>query len=429
MAYALLNRQNAAITATASTIVLTPSFDIPAGTLVIIGWCCTTASRTATCADTASGAQSNANVYTYYFAGAGATLSGGAFMCYTTRDIISANFDTITVTMNSTATQASVNLVAFTGASADTQLDVFFQANTKTASPITMGATPTLTESGSLVVAITGWKGGNVADGFTTSSGYTTASGLRAGTTTSCETDISYKLSAGTAAETPAHSFTSITAGFGMALVFRPNATLPAPTLFDDFTGAAANIIGRTGWGSSAITSGDLSPKTDGTTSAAEANGTPASAGWGTSLTSDQEVAATITTMDSFRLYTRMDTVSSPVTNGYRGSIGFNGVLSIDTASGTTKLTGTLASAGTLPAMDWNVQSLGSHHSIWQRTPKSTGPWRVVLAVNDATTNAAGFVGFQAPSGDSPSIDKIYGGSIGSVAAVLNELCLLGAGV
>lgn len=420
MAYALLTHTNAVSAVSTTTITITPTVDIPIGSLIVIGWCCATASRTGTATDT--GSDGATNVYTYFEAGAGATLSGGFLWSYTTSDLILANFDTITLSLSSSTTDVSVNMLVFSGASAQTQLDTFFAVNTKTTSPITMGASPAITESGSLAVAFTGWKGGNVANGFSaTSSGYTGVTGLRGGTTTSVQCDSSYNPSVGTAATTSVHTFTSMTAGFGMLLVFRPNATLPNLTLLSDFTGAATNLTALTGFGTSVITSGDFSMKTDGSTNAVTTNGTPASGSWGTQFTADQEAGVTITTMDSHRIYTRMNTVSSPVSTGYRASIGFNGVLTIDTAAGSTKLTVTLGSPGTLPAMDWAMQSLGTQQTIWQRTPKSTGPWRALASIADATTNAAGFVGIQAPSGDTPSIDKLYGDSIASGPAFVAE--------
>lgn len=420
MAYAFVanNSKATGSGSTVSTLALT-SFGavIPAGTLLVLVWACATATHTGTVADNST-QSGNANVYTVFTAGAGATLSGGFLWCYTTRQIQTT--DTITLTMSATSPESSFQVLGFSGASANTQLDAFFLLNTKTTSPFTMGATPAMAESGCLAVGLSGWKGGNATSGVAaTSSGYTLVAGTQGGTTTRVETDASYNISVGTAATTSTHTFTSVTAGFGAILCFRPNATLPTATDLDDFTGAVANLTSRAGWSTTAVTSsGDtFSLKSNGTTAAVETNGTPASNMWATQLSADQEAGFSWTGVDSTRVYTRGDRLStSGVTLGYRSQVGFSGGVDIENGTGgSTLISATLApSGGSFANMDWLLQSKGTRHTLWQRTPALTGPWRAILATTDATTNAVGYIGIQAPSGNTPTIDQFLGKGIGA---------------
>lgn len=418
MAYAFGLSTTFAGATSASTLTFT-SFGstIPAGTLLTLGWGCTTASRTVSSCSDNSSQSGSANVYVFPLAPiAGATLSGGPIWCYTTRALLTG--DTITITLNGTATQRSGLLMTFSGASANTQLDQWAIQNTRTSSPITMGATPAMMESAELAVGISCWKGGNVANGFSaTSTGYTGVTGARAGTTTSVQTDGSYNTSVGTAATTSVHTFTSMTAGCGIIMTFRPTATLPTTGVLDSFnSGASQALTARTGWGSGHIDSGDFSFETDATPTVAStaALGTPASNMWGSSLSANQEVFYVLGTLDSVQLVLRAESgTAASISDGYLAVVGFGGSVQLETVGGTTLLNSTIVAP--VSTDTFLFQAVGSVMTLWKQ--KTSGPWTAVMTVTDATWAGAGFIGMRAGSGNTPTINAFGGG--GLTAAVV----------
>lgn len=199
--------------------------NIPIGTLILIGWACEFSTTPSTCADNSAQA-GTANSYTIRSSVTATGLKGGTIWCVTTRQIQTT--DTITLTLvSSSPTRRSGRLLTFTGQGIN-PFDVAVVATAVTVSPLVIGPSAALAGTDELSVGFGFWKGGAVLSGVAdATTGYTlVASSGSGGTTPRVETNISYKKTAGTAAETDTQSYTSITSAVGELLTFQP---VPAP--------------------------------------------------------------------------------------------------------------------------------------------------------------------------------------------------------
>lgn len=199
------------------------SATIPVGTLVFIANCQNSGSATTTCVDNSTQAGA-ANVWTVRAAVNGTTHHGRIMWCVLTRSILTT--DTITVHNTAPGSRQSGMLLTFT-TPLGSPVDVAVASGTLTTSPCAVGPTATLAGTGELAMACHYWKGGAVASGVAdATSGYTlvtpTSSG---GTTTNEEACVSYKPTAGTAAESNTKTFTSITNCVAEIITFKPAAT------------------------------------------------------------------------------------------------------------------------------------------------------------------------------------------------------------
>jgi hypothetical protein len=203
----------------AATFTFSPAGVIPVGTLIVVGFAQNTATTTLSGADnsTQPGA---ANVYSLVSAQNTTLLTGGARRCEVTRPILPT--DVITITTNLVATRRHGRLLTFTGGGS-AGFDQVVDETVDTSSPIDIGPTGTLKSDGELVLGWSFWTGGAVLSGVAdVTSGYTLVAGNGSGgITTRVETNVSYKTTATTAAETDSHSFTSITRALGCIEAFQ----------------------------------------------------------------------------------------------------------------------------------------------------------------------------------------------------------------
>lgn len=147
---------------TGSTITFT-GVDYPALTLLVFGWCANVASLTATCSDNSTQSGS-ANTYTLGSLMNGTTFTSQAIYCFLTREILST--DTITITLSTTASRTAATGCSFT---CDSNNPIFDNATSvrvgASTSPVTTSSSGTLHQASELGVAFSGWKGGAVASG------------------------------------------------------------------------------------------------------------------------------------------------------------------------------------------------------------------------------------------------------------------------
>lgn len=218
--------------ATLATLTFSPvGGTLPAGSLVVLGWCANVAALTvSTCADNSTQAGA-ANVWDISRTPeAGATLTGGIITCYTTRDILST--DVITVTLSATASRRAGSLQAWTPSNANPVLDKTGNVSNAVASPVTCSATGALSQTDDMAVQLDFWKGGAVGSGWAHSSpsGFTSGTaGLSGGTVTRVETSIAWRDNLGSNATfSAASTYTSITAGASEVLTFTDQPLPPA---------------------------------------------------------------------------------------------------------------------------------------------------------------------------------------------------------
>lgn len=157
------NLTNFASAVSGTTVTFT-GVAISAGTLIILGWDANVASLSATCADnsTQSGAANSYNVLGSLNA---TTFTAGVVWVFTTRDILST--DTITVTLSGAATRISGSGTTFTVTSNNPILDTSSEIRLgATTSPVTTSASA-LHQASELGVAFSFCKTGAVATGTT----------------------------------------------------------------------------------------------------------------------------------------------------------------------------------------------------------------------------------------------------------------------
>ena len=203
-----------------TTITFSPLATIQAGTLITLGYAVNVTGSAQTAADNSS-QPGTANTYTPNGgSNSGTLVSGGDLYCVTTRAILPT--DVITLTC-SAATRRNGRMLTWHGQLASP----FDKTNSVTgvaASPITVAAGAALADVGELSVMWSFWTGGAVLSGCASNHASYTLAGVAAGSggvTTRVEVNASYRTDAGTAADSPSHSFTSFTSGAGEYYTFK----------------------------------------------------------------------------------------------------------------------------------------------------------------------------------------------------------------
>lgn len=209
---------------------------IQIGDLIVIGVGVNgTAATIASVADNSSQA-GTANSYTVRTTLTANNLTGVNIWTIATRSILTT--DTISVTLGATSNRRSGLFMRFSGAVATSPLDVTAKVQSVTNTPITMGPTAALAGSGELAVGMSFTRILVPAPTFSDStSGYNAVTfATSGGTVETLNTGGSYKLSAGTAAETDAHTWVGLDAqggegGAGELLTFIPAASAAVRSL------------------------------------------------------------------------------------------------------------------------------------------------------------------------------------------------------
>lgn len=215
MTIALLDARGTFSQTSSTSFPHTVGLAVPAGTLLIVG-VTNNGGGTFTIADNSAQA-GTANSYTVRTAVVQGTARVQVAYCYLTRALLS----TTTITITLSASRFAAAFYCFSGAD-PTPLD---QSATKgvTTSPLSVGPTGVLAASTELAINMVGWFGGATTSGASgTTAGYTLGTPLNSGGVTSrVELVTAYKIGAGTAAETSAMTFTSITSAAGNLLTFK----------------------------------------------------------------------------------------------------------------------------------------------------------------------------------------------------------------
>lgn len=206
MTWALVeNKEFSSPSGAGTTYPISPNGTIAVGTLIILGWMGSVNDATlATCSDNSSQAGS-ANTYTALATQTytGPSNQGGLIYCITTRAILAT--DVITITAAS-ATRRNARLLTWTGVGA---FDTSANQTAVTTTPYAIGPTATLADTNELVVGASFVASTAPPVGFSDStSGYTAIVGSGSGGTgTPVVVCLSYKTTAGTAAETDSHAY------------------------------------------------------------------------------------------------------------------------------------------------------------------------------------------------------------------------------
>lgn len=236
MAIALIVSGGALAASTGTTLAVTGfGSTLPVGTLIVLGVTNNAGAGVTTCVDNSTQA-GTANSYTIRTRVASGSSTMQVVWCVLTRSLLST--DSITVTMGS-ASRRAMRVMAFSGAAATSPIDKTASAST-VASPLTVGPTAVLAQTGELAVCMRGWVGGAVASGFADSSGFTALSTSSGGVTPRVEAVEAYKLGVGTAAVTDSMTFTSMTGVSGELLTFKP----VGGTAFNKSVSGAVSFVG-----------------------------------------------------------------------------------------------------------------------------------------------------------------------------------------
>jgi hypothetical protein len=212
-----------------TTYTFSPNATIPVGTLIVLGWMGSVTDATlATCADNSSQAGS-ANTYTALAtqSTSGPSDQGGLIWCVTTRSILATDVVTITAASSS---RRNGRMVTFTGQAAS-PFDTSANQAAVTSQPYAIGPTATLAETNELVIGASFVASAAPPVGFSDSTtGYTAIVGAGSGGTgTPVVVCMSYKTTAGTAAETDTHAYSGTwSKAMGQIMAFKQAAASTA---------------------------------------------------------------------------------------------------------------------------------------------------------------------------------------------------------
>lgn len=204
-----------AIAGTASLAVTTLGATLPVGTLVVLGTAGVSGVSGVADNSTQAGTANSYTVRTTITQGAGGNIT--VAWCILTRSLLTT--DTITITFSFTSSRCAARFSAWSGVD-PSPLDANANAGV-TASPLSVGPTGTLAGTGELAICHVGWLSTAVASGVVDTAGFTLASTSSGGATSRVEAIEAHNLGVGTAAQTDAMTFTSITSAAGEILTFK----------------------------------------------------------------------------------------------------------------------------------------------------------------------------------------------------------------
>ena len=206
------------------------SVDIEVGDLIILHWDANAASKTVVSIADDSVQAGAANSYTVRATRSATAHSAGTAYCLKTTRKIVVN-DEIVVTIDAAHTRRAGCMAAFVPGNGNAALGVTNGVTGDTSSPVTYGATGTLSDAHSLLAQCGGWRGGAVDAGYGHNpSGWATVTpGKSGGTSARAESHIAYILDSGTNGTiTCEDTYTSITNAHGEVLEFTDIAVAAA---------------------------------------------------------------------------------------------------------------------------------------------------------------------------------------------------------